>query len=79
MSHRRLSHLLRQLVILGASAILLIPDARGHSPLLGWLPLWLLGMPLSAWWALHRFPFPQPTLRLPKRRQAQARRLSLRQ
>jgi hypothetical protein len=25
--------------------------------------LWLLGMPLSAWWALHRFPLPLQPLR----------------
>jgi hypothetical protein len=23
------------------------------------MPLWLLGMPLSAWWALHRFALPR--------------------
>ena len=47
MTHRDLDSLLRQLVILGALAVLLIPAARGSSALLGWLPLWLVGMPLE--------------------------------
>ncbi len=39
-------------------AVLLIPAARGHHEWLGWLPLWLVGMPLSAWWSLRGFPVP---------------------
>ena len=74
MTHRDLDSLLRQLVILGALAVLLIPAARGSSALLGWLPLWLVGMPLAAWWSLRRFPLPQVALRMPRRRRAQARR-----
>jgi hypothetical protein len=74
MTHRDLDSCLRQLVILGALAVLLVPAARGHSALLGWLPLWLLGMPLAAWWSLRRFPLPTVALRLPRRRRAQARR-----
>ena len=45
-------------VILGTLAVLLIPAARGHHEWLGWLPLWLVGMPLSAWWSLRGFPVP---------------------
>ena len=74
MTHRDLDSLLRQLVILGALAVLLVPAARGSSAWIGWLPLWLVGMPLAAWWSLRRFPLPTLALRLPRRRRAQARR-----
>jgi hypothetical protein len=43
----------------GALLVAAWPAARGHSAWLGWLPLWLLAMPLSAWWALHRFRLPR--------------------
>ncbi|MET0290595.1 MAG: hypothetical protein ABW178_13280 [Pseudoxanthomonas sp.] len=71
---------LRQLVVLGALAVLLIPAARAHTEWLGWMPLWLVGMPLAAWWALHRFPLParlarRSAMRAPRRRTGpQARR-----
>lgn len=80
----RLSRLLWQALWLGALLVLLFPAARGHSAWLGWMPMWLLGMPLSALWALHRFrlprlPLPAPTARGRRRwRGAQARRRSLR-
>ncbi len=75
MSHReQLDAILRHAVILGALAVLLIPAARGSSQWFGWLPLWLLGMPLAAWWSLRGFPIPSPAVRLPHRRRAQARR-----
>jgi len=73
--------LLRHAVAVGVVLVALLPAARGTSALLGWLPLWLVGMPLIALWALHRFPLPrrardealqvQPRR---KRRVAQARR-----
>lgn len=78
MTHRDLDSCLRQTVILGALAVLLIPAARGSSALFGWLPLWLVGMPLAAWWSLRRFPLPKLALRLPRRRRAQARRRQVR-
>ena len=78
MTYRDLDACLRHLVNLGALAVLLIPAARGHSVLLGWLPLWLLGMPLAAWWSLRRFPLPAVALRRPRRRRAQARRVARR-
>ncbi|TCT25189.1 hypothetical protein [Thermomonas haemolytica] len=78
MTRQDLDRLLRHLVTLGALAVLLIPAARGSSTLLGWLPLWLLGMPLAAWWSLRRFPLPAVALRLPRRRRAQARRVARR-
>lgn len=80
----RLRRALWQLLWLGAVLVLLFPAARGHHAWLGWLPLWLLGMPLSALWALHRFrlprlPLPMPAARSRRRRSGgQARRRSQR-
>lgn len=79
----RLDEALRALVAVGIALVLLLPAARGHHALLGWWPLWLVAMPASAWWALHRFHVPAEaaagmrrllhTRRAP-RRPAQARR-----
>ena len=76
MTHReQLDAVLRHAVILGTLAILFIPAARGGTQWLGWLPLWLVGMPLAAWWSLRGFPLPQMTMaRMPRRRRAQALR-----
>ena len=74
MTRQDLDVLLRRAVTLGTLAVLLIPAARGHHEWLGWLPLWLVGMPLSAWWSLRGFPVPALALRLPKRRRVQAAR-----
>jgi hypothetical protein len=54
----RLESLLRRWLGLGLLAVALVPALRGSSEWLGWWPLWLVGMPLVAWWALHRFPLP---------------------
>lgn len=76
----RLERALRRIVLTGAVLVLALPVARGHSLWFGALPLWLLGMPLASWWALHRFRLPQllPPARpvAPRRRRsgAQARR-----
>ena len=80
----RLDRLLRRLACCGTLAVLLLPAARADMHWLGWMPLWLVAMPLSAWWALHRFALPPPLRRramqarvpsLPRRRRgAQARR-----
>lgn len=56
----RLDRALRRLLLLGALAVVLLPAARGHSAWIGSLPLWLVAMPLSSWWALHRFRLPNP-------------------
>lgn len=61
--HPGLRRLLRQAILAGLALLLVWPATRGHSEWLGWGPLWLLGMPLSAWWALHRFALPTSTLR----------------
>ena len=76
MTHReQLDAVLRHAVILGTLAILFIPAARGSTQWLGWLPLWLVGMPVAAWWSLRGFPLPQMTMaRVPRRRRAQALR-----
>ncbi len=76
MTHReQLDAVLRHAVILGTLAILFIPAARGGSEWFGWLPLWLVGMPLAAWWSLRGFPLPQMAMaRVPRRRRAQALR-----
>jgi hypothetical protein len=77
---RRLDLAMRRIVLIGAALVLAVPAARGHSVWLGALPLWLLGMPLASWWALHRFRlprWPQPAATSARRRRsgnAQARR-----
>ncbi|KAF1721564.1 hypothetical protein [Pseudoxanthomonas wuyuanensis] len=75
----RLERWLRTAVLAGLALVLLLPVARGHSQWLGWAPLWLVGMPLAAWWSLYRFRLPPLPAALapsrPRRRQrAQARR-----
>lgn len=76
----RLERALRRIVLTGALLVLALPVARGHSVWIGALPLWLLGMPLASWWALHRFRLPrlsQPVMPGGQRRRrsvAQARR-----
>ena len=74
MTRQDLDAILRHAVILGTLAVLLIPAARGSNAWFGWLPLWLVGMPLSAWWSLRGFPVPALALRLPQRRRVQAAR-----
>lgn len=49
---------LRLLLLGGLALVMLLPGARGHSDMLGWMPLWLVGMPMAAWWSLHRFALP---------------------
>lgn len=54
-----LERTLRRIVLAGALLVLAVPAARGSSPWLGALPLWLLAMPLASWWALHHFRLPR--------------------
>lgn len=51
-SHSPVEDVLRYAVAIGATLVLLVPAARGQSAV-GWLPLWLLGMPLCAWACLR--------------------------
>ncbi len=78
----RLDAALRQIALIGLAAVLAIPAARGYSASLGWMPLYLLVMPLTAWWALHRFRLPRAAAAEPRRTRrlprAQARRRALR-
>ena len=74
MTREQLDATLRHAVILGTLAVLLIPAARGSSDWLGWLPLWLVGMPLAAWWSLRGFPLPQVAVQGLRRRRPQALR-----
>ena len=73
MSRRQLELFLRQLVLFGAALVVLLPAARGSNAWIGWLPLWLVGMPLAAWLSLLRLPKPQIAWVLPRRRRPQAR------
>lgn len=71
----RLLRGVRQLALAGLALVLVWPAARGNSTWLGWLPMWLVGMPLVAWWALLRFPLPRLSgLRLARRTGGKARR-----
>ena len=81
---RRLRIALWRALWLGAAVVIAVPAARGDSAWLGWLPLWLVGMPACALWALHRFrlprlPLPAPAARSRRRRGGgQARRRCVR-
>ena len=71
----RLLRGVRQLALAGLALVLVWPAARGNSTWLGWLPMWLVGMPLVAWWALLRFHCRAcQGLRLARRTGGQARR-----
>ena len=78
--HSGLETALRHAVAIGAVVVALWPAARGFSPTFGWMPLWLVAMPLCAWWALHRFRLPareseeSAPARMRRRAGAQARR-----
>ncbi|KAB7767271.1 hypothetical protein [Xanthomonas maliensis] len=50
---------LRQVALAGLALVLVWPAARGVNAWIGWLPLWLVGMPMVAWWSLYRFALPQ--------------------
>ena len=54
----QLEHGLRVALGVGLVLVVLLPMARGTSDWLGWMPMWLVGMPAVAWWSLHRFSFP---------------------
>ena len=76
-----LDEILCTALAVGLVLVALLPAARGMSAV-GWLPMWLVGMPAVAWWALHRFGVsPRPAanavpvpVRMHRRAAAQARR-----
>ncbi|HVI58609.1 MAG TPA: hypothetical protein VM619_06995 [Luteimonas sp.] len=57
------AHWLLGALFLGAIIVLSLPAARADSAAFGWMPLWLLGMPLASLAALAA-----TRLRLPRRR-----------
>ena len=63
----RLVQCLLGALFLGAIAVLSLPAARAESAALGWMPLWLLGMPLASLAALVATRA-SGLLRLPRRR-----------
>ena len=70
----QLDRWLRNAVFAGLALSVLLP---WRSEWLGFTPLWLLGMPLSAWGALHRVRLPARQKPVPARRRrsgGQARR-----
>ncbi|MBD8642018.1 hypothetical protein IFT63_00270 [Stenotrophomonas sp. CFBP 13724] len=69
----RLLRCVRHIALAGLAMVLVWPAARGNAAWIGWMPLWLLGMPLAAWWSLLRFPLPRW-----QRRRVQARRRATR-
>ena len=82
----QLERSLRLVLLTGLALVLLLPAARGQSDWLGWLPMWLVGMPAVALWSLHRFRLPlrkaasgNDTLQSSRRRRpgAQARRRAI--
>ncbi|MET0808691.1 MAG: hypothetical protein ABWX93_08050 [Pseudoxanthomonas sp.] len=82
----QLQRVLRIALVVGLLLIALLPMARGSSAWLGWMPMWLAGMPAVALWSLHRFRLPWPRASagtaargLPRRRRsgAQARRRAM--
>ncbi|GAB6196232.1 hypothetical protein [Lysobacter xanthus] len=52
-----LDEILCTALAVGTALVVLLPAARGDSPV-GWLPMWLVAMPAVAWWALHGFAMP---------------------
>ena len=49
---------LRHGLAVAVVVLVLVPAARGHHEALGWLPMWLLGMPAVALWVLRGCPVP---------------------
>lgn len=81
----QLERSLRLVLAMGLVLVALLPTARASSDWLGWLPMWLVGMPAVALWSLHRFRLPLGKARgqavspgRPRRRRsAQARRRAM--
>lgn len=75
----RVLRCVRQIALAGLALAVVWPAARGYSQWIGWLPLWLIGMPMAAWWSLYRFRLPASFYRASRvrstRRGAQARRV----
>lgn len=74
LAYPQLERSLRLILSLGLALVVLLPAARGVSDWLGWLPMWLVGMPAVALWALHRFRLPARATAMRKGVQAAPRR-----
>lgn len=70
----QLEHGLRFALAAGLLLVLLLPAARGHGEWLGWWPMWLVAMPATALWALHRFRLPLKQMAFRPNRSASSRR-----
>lgn len=74
LAYPQLQRSLRLILGAGLALVLLLPAARGFSEWLGWWPMWLVGMPAVALWALHRFRLPARVTAARKGVQAAPRR-----
>lgn len=72
--HPALLAALRTWLGLGLLALLLLPAARGHSLLIGWLPFWLVLAPLSALLAGERLRLAAAVSAWARRRRSRTRR-----
>lgn len=50
---------LRRFLVFGAILVVAVPQARVTTDWLGYLPMWLVGMPAVMLWALHGFAVPR--------------------
>lgn len=73
-SHSQIERSLRMALGLGIALVVLVPMARGFSEWLGWMPMWLVGMPGVALWSLHRFRLPALRMAALPRASAETRR-----
>ncbi len=76
-----LERIMRRVALTGVLLVMALPMARMDSIWVGALPLWLIGMPLASWWALHHFRLPRfepsnPRIKSRRRMTPQARRRS---
>ena len=62
-----LDAVLRHALAVAVVVLALVPAARGHHEAVGWLPMWLLGMPAVALWALRGCPVPVARNAVPAR------------
>ena len=53
---------LRRILVFGAILVVAVPQARITTDWLGYLPMWLVGMPAVMLWALHGFAVPSGLL-----------------
>lgn len=71
-----LDELLCTALAVGLVLVALVPAARGMGAA-GWLPMWLVGMPAVAWWAVRGFPLPgRGSYAVPRMAIARSRRVA---